>query len=628
MNIKKVVLGCVIFVTTLLVFGLSVDQMWYREDDLGQIINGIMRTKEDVIRVFTADEREFIVPVNFKRSKANVLSGFLRPIKNIFFTGIYAVWGLNVKAFYWQHVVIHALNAVLFFFLLSLFMSCWFAVLGGLLFAFFPDNSWLVWIAATHNSLSTMFLLLSFIFYRRYFLESSRLYYLLAGVMFFLSLLSRENAVFFPFWMFAGLWLYYVSNKNSWWQSMRNACAQSWIFFAANVLYVLWRLVAFGIQTLDRTFYNLALRFPYLSKFMCFQQLGPATNTVAAAPAPVVVEPVVQVVAHSFTWWHMIIQKSMVLLDRLFSWSSIMFCVSSHTMHEKIIIIAWWLIFGVFCWIAYRGCYALLLFFIIGFYCFSWQAFVAYPAARYINSAYPVIIAMVVFGLYFLYQEQKTKTSGIIFSIMLACTGYSLVTGVHNNAERLHSHAANMVSFEQRYAQFFNEHTFTPGTDFILLGSPFVSDIQNIFQYFMGDLNIKLAHELFATVAERGYFGCQGDYRSKGVPSRIEPIPGGFRFISLDPDHCAWWMHFSDHPMQWSAKDGAYRWMAEPYQEGVWYDCSIGKFCINKRFETMYIIDVSFVIDKKWLTPKTVVVSWDTMHGKYIVLDAGHLENL
>lgn len=625
MNIKKIILGTVIFTATLLVFGLSVDQIWYREDDLGQIINGIMRSKEDVVRVFTADEREFIVPVNFKRSKANFVSGFLRPIKNIFFTGIYAVWGLQVKAFYWQHVVIHALNASLFFLLLSLFVSTWFAALGGLLFAFFPDNSWLVWIAATHNSLSTMFLLLSLLLYRKYWLTKHNRSYLLAGLMFFLSLLSRENGVFFPFWMFAGLWLYHVRHKKSWWQSICGAYVQSWIFFAANVLYVLWRLVAFGVQTLDRTFYNLALRFPCLSKFACFQQSAALAPGTVSTSVSSVAQPVVPLMVQPDAWWPTLTQKCFGLFDRLCAWSSIMFCISTQTYREKVIIVLWWLVFVFFCWLAYRQRYALLLFFIIGFYCFSWQAFVAYPAARYINSAYPIIIAMVVLGLYFLYQEQKTKISSVIFTVVLACTGYALGIGVYNNIQRVHHHAAGMVSFEQRYAQFFNEHTFAPGTDFVLLGSPFVSDIQSIFQYFMGDLNVSLAHELFATVAERGYFGCRGDYRSNGVPSRIEPIPGGFRFISLDEHHAAWWMHFSDHPMCWSVADGAYRWMAEPYQEGVWYDCSIGKFCINKRFEKIYVTDISFVIDVKWFTPMTVVVSWDSMQGKYIVLDTKHL---
>ncbi len=179
--------------------------------------------------------------------------------------------------------------------------------------------------------------------------------------------------------------------------------------------------------------------------------------------------------------------------------------------------------------------------------------------------------------------------------------------------------------FEERYAQFFREHTFSKETNFVLLGSPFVSDIQNIFQYFMKDLSVSLAHELFATVAERGYFGCRGDYRSSGVESIIKPIPGGYRFISHDEEHCAWWMHFSDHPMRWSATDGAYRWSEKPYELGIWHDSPLGQFKINKIVDNRYVTDISFTIDKKWLNQHTVIVSWDTLQGKYITLDSNHL---
>ncbi len=641
-SIKKMILGFTIFITTLLTFGLAVDKIWYREDDLGQIINGIIRSKKDLVRVFTSDEREFIVPVNFKRSKANFISGFLRPLKNIFFTGIYSVWGLNVKAFYWHHVVIHALNAFLFFWLLCLFVPLWLSALGGFLFSFYPDNAWLVWIAATHNSLSTVFLLLALLLYHHYFFvastRSKRLwYYGFSGFLFLLSLLSRENAVFFPFWIFAGVWLYHRYHRLTCWRSFKNACSQTWVFFAVNVLYTVMRLGAFGIQTLDRTIYNLSLRFPFITKILPNAWVIHETSTVTTATQQVVTQQAIQTVTQVGVtnlpatpppitpFFETILNTCNTWADTFFSWSSIMFCMNNQTTINKAYIVGWWLLLIIFIGYAYKNHYSLLLFFIIGFYCFSWQAFVAYPAARYINSAYPIIIAIVIFGIYFILTQRRTFASCTIITIMLTCTGYSLITGIQNNISRLNGNGTSMIEFEQRYARLFAQNSFPKGTNFILLGSPFVSDIQNIFQYFMNDFDVKLAHEIFATVAEHGYFGCRGDYHSKGVPSHIEPIPEGFRFISNDPDHCCWWMHFSDHPIRWSAADGAYRWSPEKYRENVWYDTSLGSCKINKRIGDFYVVDISFKIDKKWLDKNTVIISWDTMKGEYIVLDASHL---
>ncbi len=613
---KKILISLIIFTTTLLTFGLSVDKIWYREDDLGQIINGIMRSKEDVVRVFSADEREFIVPVNFKRSKANVISGFLRPIKNIFFTGIYYFWGLNVKAYLWQHVTLHALNAMLFFWLLILFLPLGFATLGGFLFAFYPDNSWLVWIAATHNSLSTLFLLLTLLLYHQCFFEKKHTQVALltsSALIFLLSLLSRENAIFFPFWLFFGVWLYT--------KSLKKACTKTWVFFVVNILYVLIRLWAFGIQTLDRTFYNLSLRFPTLTKLLPTNWFVAQTPSIAL-PATIPITPSTSIIPEqTISWVTTLTHKATIWLDAFFSWSSIMFCLNNQTTTDKMIILTWWVLLITLCWHAYKNRFRLLLFFIIGFYCFSWQAFLAYPAARYINSAYPIIIAVILFGLH--YTKHVVRP---IFYLVLACTGYSLATGIHNNITRMHAHASGMTIFEDRYAQFFAKHSFPKGTNFILLGSPFVSDIQNIFQYFMGDLTVSLAHELFATVAEQGYFGCRGDYHSSGVPSTIEEIPEGFRFISHDEKHCAWWMHFSDHPMHWSKEDGAYRWASQPYEIGIWHDSPLGTFKINKIVDNLYVTDISFTIDKKWLNKNTVIISWDTQQGKYIVLNNNHIK--
>lgn len=609
-----------IFVCTLLTFGLSVDQIWYREDDLGQIINGIIRSKEDVVRVFSADERDFIVPINFKRSKANVISGFLRPLKHVFFTGIYAIWGLEVKAYLWLHVTVHALNAVLFYLLLMLLLPIWLSTLGGLLFAFYPDNSWLVWIAATHNSLATFFLLAALLLFARYYDQPSSprstLFMFCSGFLFLLSLLARENGIFFPFWLAIGIMLYCRHHHQIWYSTIKKIFTATWPFFTGIVIYTGMRLWAFGIQTLDRTLFNLTLRFPFCKNLIpeAWLTTKPIIASIASTPVlPTTADTISQALRSP------IINSLLGMFDSFFSWSSIMFCLDHHTTIQKTAIIVWWIILIMLFWQAYRKQTAVLLFLIIGFYCFSWQAFLAYPATRYINTAYPIIIALVLMGL------NHIKKTSFLFGAILIALGYALGHGIYNNVTRLHNHAASMMVFKERYAQFFTNPPFSGSNNFIVLGSPFVSDIQNSIQYFLNDLSIKVAHELFATVAEQGYFGCRGDYRITGVASSIIPIDQGFRFISNDEEHCAWWMHFSDYPLRWSASDGAYRWSAEKYTIGIWYPTPLGAFKINRQNKQEYNTDISFILDPQWINQHTVIVSWDTLQGKYITLSSTHL---
>jgi hypothetical protein len=265
---KRIILGLVIFTLTFIACAYAVKELWFREDDLGQIINGIIRGWDDFLRVFSSDERDLIVPINYRRSNPNFISAFVRPLKNIFFPITYYCYGLDVYAYYRLHVLVHALNAALFFYTLNLFVPLGFAFLGGCMFSFFPDVSWLVWIATLHNSLATLFLLLSFLAYYAFWKRKQNTiialpFFVLSGTMFFLSLLSRENGIFYPFWIFSGVFLLLFDQrpKMSFFKqtllTFKKALTYTWIFFFVHGLYVAMRFYFFGTGTFSRTFHNL-----------------------------------------------------------------------------------------------------------------------------------------------------------------------------------------------------------------------------------------------------------------------------------------------------------------------------------------------------------------------------------
>lgn len=155
---KQILLSSVIiFVLTFCLLGFAVDTFWFREDDLGTILNGIIRSWDDFVRVFSADCRSFITPANYQRTSPNVISGFLRPMQNALFSVVYYFWGVSPHAYLLTHVAFHAANTALFFILCSLFLPLGYSWLAGLMFAFYPNISWLTWIGTVQNSLATFF---------------------------------------------------------------------------------------------------------------------------------------------------------------------------------------------------------------------------------------------------------------------------------------------------------------------------------------------------------------------------------------------------------------------------------------------------------------------------------------
>src|SRR5271163_4968886 len=87
--------GLILFFIVFLVFGFALDKLWFREDDLGTILNGLIHSWDDFVRVFSSDCRSFVTASNYQRTIPNIVSGFLRPIQNVVFTIVYFFFGVD-----------------------------------------------------------------------------------------------------------------------------------------------------------------------------------------------------------------------------------------------------------------------------------------------------------------------------------------------------------------------------------------------------------------------------------------------------------------------------------------------------------------------------------------------------
>jgi hypothetical protein len=175
--------------------------------------------------------------------------------------------------------------------------------------------------------------------------------------------------------------------------------------------------------------------------------------------------------------------------------------------------------------------------------------------------------------------------------------------------------------YKKRFDDFFAKHKFDKNVNFVLVDSPFVSDIQSIFQFYLNNLATQVAFDPFTSLAENGIMGCGKDYKIIGVKSEIIKIPDGFRLISHDKQHCGWWLRHSNFPVAWSASERAYRWTSRQYVPNVWYECSVGKFMIHNMTDSDCVTDMSIIYDSQWINKNTVFVAWNTALGEYYIVN-------
>lgn len=622
------ILSCLLFVFVFTLIATATHTLWFREDDLGTLYNLQVHSAQDLIALFSTDDRSTICPVNYQRSKPNIFSGFLRPLQHIVFTFIFPLFQHNAYAYFLFHATIHALNCVLLFLFAAYYLPRRYAFFTGIFFGFYPDISWLTWIATLQNSLATFFLLLAGIFYQRTTMQETAYYNYYssaAAFCFFLSLLARENGIFIPWWLFIGHIIFTSSKIASVTLRISQAAVKTGAFFLSFFLYWLIRLWAFGLGTLSRTAHNLLLRFNLFISTQSTENLLARSSDLSSSSLAEISNQSDALTSKSHHVIASVYQIAHLIEKKFFAWLSSFLMISPAKIYDKLFMLTLLTMMLIPLFFAYRKEKRLGLFLLIGILFSCWPGVVAYPCPRYLNTMYPLIAFMLTYALYQLFKRQKKHR---ISATLLLFLGISMtIRGIITNRFTIYRETQERLLYKERFDKLFATITLPEHcSTVILLSSPFVSDIQSIFHYYTKNFSLKIAHEPFATLAEQGTFGCKEPFRCIGVRSRIEAIQGGFRLISDDPIYCCWRMRLSDYPLAWSAQDHAYVWQQEAYRSHVWYPCSLGTFKIHQQLSNDCITDMSFIFDERWLGPGTVFISWDTVTGCYKLLDSHHLQ--
>ncbi|NIP38178.1 MAG: tetratricopeptide repeat protein [Candidatus Dadabacteria bacterium] len=191
-NKRPLIFSFAIFVISILVF-------------LPSIKNDFVWDDEEVIEkthfLYKASSiKDIIIPSTAEHKKAL----YYRPVHYISIVFDNYLWGVRSFGFHLTNILLHALNSLLVFFLFRLVLreykvsdSEFTPLIGAVLFVLQPIHTESVsWVAGRTDMLSALFFLLAFIFHIK--LKKNRLLLPLAGISYFLSLLSKELAIAFP----------------------------------------------------------------------------------------------------------------------------------------------------------------------------------------------------------------------------------------------------------------------------------------------------------------------------------------------------------------------------------------------------------------------------------------------
>lgn len=582
MKKKNILLFFAIFVLVLVPYAIAYQHHWFHPDDLGTILNGLVKNWRDFFRIFTEDMRNYSTPYNYNVATPNVISGYLRPIQNLFFSLIHPFFGTSYYPYLFTIVTFHALNSSLFFLVLTHMLSTSYAVLGALLFAFYPDTGWIGIICTFQHSLLIFFFLLSILAYlpllkQKHSFGRSPLFYL-SGFFFLISLLSRENLIFLAPWIFLGVYL--LENK------MSTAFAKTWIFFAATFVYFLFRLQAFGITTLPRTIRSATVILPFLKKIFPTSPSPLATAPQAVQVAQATVQKAAPVAAQKVASITPKITLLSKIQSKFFKFFEQIVNFMPRTFLSRTLALFLILFFIALFIISYRKHKKIFFFFVSGIPLFIWPSLMLSPYSRYMHPVYLLFITALLMGMFFA-STRAIKAPYFLLAAWLLCSGFHI--NIFTQAQRKIS-----VQNSALY-QFAQTAKIPPHSHLIFFAPPGeYSDLAERFQVMRNDFTLNIA-VVNLVISHAG-----PDYT-------ITSIPDGFRFTTTNPATSGW--HFLRlRPSRWNEAERAYNVATEYYKENQWYQFSMGKFIIHKMKNLANVQDISIVFNKKFLTKNTLFV--------------------
>lgn len=146
---------------------------------------------------------------------ANITQGY-RPVQGLYMYLLYHLFGFNPDGYHFAHNLLHAANAALVFLLVArLSNRTRLAFIAAIIYATLPNYTLAIFWHAVVDPLAGFFYLLTLLLWAR-FLETKHAHdYAITFIVFLFALLSKEIAVFLPFFMFLVQWWFIGEKPNA-----------------------------------------------------------------------------------------------------------------------------------------------------------------------------------------------------------------------------------------------------------------------------------------------------------------------------------------------------------------------------------------------------------------------------
>lgn len=244
----------------ILVLGIPFTEWGFKTDDWANILHSKLTGFADLKNLFTEGNMESINhPSGSGPDRGSFLQGLYRPMSFVYYWPQTLFFGTQAYGYFLVTIILHALNAGLFFLILRSFFGIAASLLAALFFGFHPSlQNWLGWISAQTYFIELFFLGLIFICFYRWLQNSchpapssgsgrpgiqstsNRIgWYLGAVLLFFLNLLLKEASIILCAWTFLATLVYADKITRS---SILLACKASAGFILAALGYCLIRL--------------------------------------------------------------------------------------------------------------------------------------------------------------------------------------------------------------------------------------------------------------------------------------------------------------------------------------------------------------------------------------------------
>lgn len=128
------------------------------------------------------------------------LSNLYRPIQMLTYMIDYSLWKSDVRGYHLTNILLHVLAALTLFWLVNiLYDNRLISLFTSILFLVHPIHTEAVaYISGRADSLALLFMIVSFIFYLKFYNKENLIFYMTAVLSYALALLSKETSLIFP----------------------------------------------------------------------------------------------------------------------------------------------------------------------------------------------------------------------------------------------------------------------------------------------------------------------------------------------------------------------------------------------------------------------------------------------